>query len=154
LSVFLLVVIAVALFGALLIVGLAVGLGQMVGKGATKQTGTTTGQRLAGQDILLSTEANCFGLESAGVTQTRGIGTLTLTATELVFVGAASRDVLVPRSSIIGVTEPNSHLGKTQATPLLHVRFRTPTGEDSVAWRVPDLSQWRHALQPANPLIG
>lgn len=104
-------------------------------------------QHFAGQDILLSTyKANCLGVESAGVLQVRGNGGLALTANELYFTGATGKELSIDRRSIMAVSEVRSHLAKTYFKPLLHVRYRTAEGEDSVAWLLPDLERWKAAL--------
>ena len=98
--------------------------------------------------------ANCFGLQSRGVTQARGNGVLALTDEVLWFsMAVPRRETEIPLSAITGVTTPKNHLYKTQGAPLLHVAFQTDNGPDAVAWRVADLPGWLAALRerlPAN----
>jgi len=89
-----------------------------------------------------------FGLQSKGVTQMRGNGVLALTRNELWFsmlVGGFS--LAVPLPSIVAVTLVRSHLGKTQGTKLLHVRFTVNGVEDAIAWRVPSPEAWVESLE-------
>jgi hypothetical protein len=102
-------------------------------------------QKLGRQQIvLLDQQANFFGLESAGVWQTRGNGCLALTREVVLFrQWVPERELSIPRASIIKTEAVRSHLGKTQFTSLLKIRFLNERGEeDSAAWRVGDLPPW------------
>lgn len=98
--------------------------------------------------VAIDEQANCFGVESAGVTQIRGNGCLAATADEVLFVRWLPRkEIRIPRDRIIGVERTSSQLGKTVGQPLLRVRFTDGQGRpDSVAWWVGDLSAWERTL--------
>jgi hypothetical protein len=108
-------------------------------------------RRLAGLGVLREADANSFGVESAGKRQVRGNGSLALTEEELVFAQwVPDRIVRIPRASIIEVTTPRSHLGKTMFRKLLKVTWETESGApDSIALLVRDLDAWVEAVQPA-----
>lgn len=102
-----------------------------------------------GHDVLVIDErANCYGVESEGVTQIRGNGCLALGRDTLLFrMWIPRKEIAIPRQRITAVERARSHLGKTQGRELLRVRFTTPEGtEDSVAWLVRDLPAWEAAL--------
>jgi len=116
-------------------------------------------RRLEGLRVLREADANSFGVESAGKGQVRGNGSLALTEEELVFAQwVPDRIVRIPRASIIQVTTPRSHLGKTMFRKLLKVTWETESGApDSIALLVRDLDAWVEAVQPATraePLSG
>lgn len=85
--------------------------------------------------------ANFFGQESRGKAQLRGNGTFVLTDTEIVFERWVPRaEFRIPFAAIQTVDTANAFLGKRIGRKLLHVRFRSETGDlDSMAWYVPDL---------------
>jgi hypothetical protein len=106
---------------------------------------------LAGLTVQRRSKANLFGMASAEATKVRGLGVLALTPDDLVFVQfVPDREVRVPRSSITSVTTSTSFLGTTQAKDLLVVAWSGSDGTDGdeAAWDVPDLPDWRAALQP------
>ena len=106
-------------------------------------------QRLGDTEIIAIDEsANCFGVESAGVTQIRGNGCLAATADELLFIMWIPRkEISIPRPWITAVERADSHLGKRIFRPLLRVRFKDDQNRmDSVAWAVRDLPAWEAAL--------
>lgn len=144
-------------FGVLVAVGLAVlALGLVVLLGLRwllrrlESAGQARALALAGSTppLLLEPRALCFGFKALGVTQVRGNGCLALTPDRLVFaMWVPARDFVIEREQIIQVDTARSHLGKTQFTALLRVRFRTPAGdEDVVAWRLKELAPWLNAL--------
>jgi hypothetical protein len=98
--------------------------------------------------VAIDESANCFGLESKGVTQIRGNGCLAATEDEVLFImWIPRREIRIPRAWITSVERAKSHLGKTRFRPLLLVRFTNTQGmADSVAWQVRDLSSWEAAL--------
>ena len=98
--------------------------------------------------VAIDNRANCFGLESAGVTQIRGNGCLAATNDEILFIMWIPRkEIRIPRSWITSVERAKSHLGKTVFRPLLLVRFTNDQGAaDAVAWLVRDLPAWEAAL--------
>jgi hypothetical protein len=105
-------------------------------------------RHFAGFALLREADANSFGVESAGVKQVRGNGSLALTEDELLFAQWAPNRVLrIPRSAIVHVTKTSSHLGKTVGRDLLKVVWSTELGQqDSVALWVRDLDGWLLAL--------
>ncbi|MEM7538788.1 MAG: hypothetical protein AAF639_41900 [Chloroflexota bacterium] len=109
-------------------------------------------QRYRKSDIVLNTQANCFGVQSAGLFQVRGNGIIVLTKDELYFNGISGLELIIPRRDILAVSRANSHLTRTVFRPLLHVRYRTPFGEDAVAWIVPDSAQWMSALRQSTEI--
>jgi hypothetical protein len=102
----------------------------------------------AGLELLRREDANSLGVESAGQWQVRGNGDLALTEDELLFAQwVPNRVVRIPRRSILEVTTPRSHLGKSVGRRLLKVAWSTETGErDSIALWVRDLDGWLAAL--------
>jgi hypothetical protein len=101
---------------------------------------------------MVDAGANCFGLESRGVTQNRGNGVLLLTPTELLFYPLASSTfVRIDRAAIVQVDLTRGHLGKQVGRDLLRVAFMDPSGAaDTVAWYVPTgAERWRSLLAPA-----
>ena len=112
--------------------------------------------RYPASEVLLSeTLAQSFGQQSKGRTQLRGSGALVLTGTELCFwIYVPVREHRIALQSVVAASLVGSHLGKTQGTPLLHVRFGSGAVEDSIAWRVPDPGAWKtkiDALLPFDP---
>jgi hypothetical protein len=97
---------------------------------------------------LRESDANSFGVESAGPWQVRGNGNLALTEEELLFAQwVPSRVLRVPRDAILEVTTARAHLGKTMGRKLLKVRWINEAGErDSIALWVKDLDGWLLAL--------
>lgn len=100
-----------------------------------------------GDVLRAETLAQSFGRQSKGVFQLRGSGALALTPTELFFsMYVLHRELRIPLSSITAVSLVRSHLGKTQFTDLLHVRFVVDGVDDAIAWRVPDPGAWKAQL--------
>ena len=97
---------------------------------------------------LRESDANSFGVESAGPWQVRGNGNLALTEEELLFAQWVPNRVLgVPRAAILEVTTARGHLGKTMGRKLLKVVWTNEAGErDSIALWVDDLNGWLAAL--------
>lgn len=105
----------------------------------------------AGRPMLrLGTQVNCFGRESLGATQARGNGFLALFADELVFVQwIPRRDITIRLDRIITVDTVMGFLGKTVGRDLLRVAWRDPESRDIAVWWVPDLDEWRAAIDAA-----
>lgn len=102
----------------------------------------------AGEVLLEQTLAQSFGEESRGVAQLRGSGALALTASELWFVMyVTNRELRIPIADVRAVSLVRSHLGKTQFTDLLHVRYTSGGTEDAIAWRLPDPKVWKEKLE-------
>ncbi len=99
--------------------------------------------------LLLDERANCFGLESEGLSQIRGNGVLALTPGEVYFLmWLPKKEVRIPVSAITGVETTRTHLGKSKGKLLLKVKFKNRMGEDdSAAWLVSDLQEWKQKLQ-------
>lgn len=102
----------------------------------------------AGLTLLREDDANSFGVESAGVRQVRGNGSLALTKHELLFAQwVPNRLLRISRDSIVEVETVRSHLGKTIGRDLLKVAWATDLGtQDSIALWVGDLDGWLEAL--------
>ena len=114
------------------------------------------GEHFAGLTLLRENDANSFGVESGGVWQVRGNGTLALTKHELLFAQwAPNRLLRIPRRSIVEATTTRSHLGKTIGRDLLKVVWSTDLGtRDSIALWVGDLDGWLEALGSSRPALG
>ncbi|MBJ8348173.1 hypothetical protein [Antrihabitans sp. YC2-6] len=98
--------------------------------------------------------ANYFGLESRGVKQMRGNGTLVLTRNQLWFRRIGGNEALeIPLGAVVDADIASSHLGKRVGRPLLRVRFETTAGPDVVAWYVGDAEGWVGAIQQAKQLL-
>lgn len=106
-------------------------------------------RHFAGLTLLREGDANSFGVESGGVWQVRGNGSLALTKRELLLAQwVPNRLLRIPRRSIIEVTTTRSHLGKTIGRDLLKVVWTTELGtQDSIALQVRDLDGWLEALR-------
>ncbi len=107
---------------------------------------------LEDETLLAATRhANCFGLESLGMTQTRGNGILALTQTRLAFgMLVPRRFILVPLERIQNVESVRWHLGKGRLKPLVKVTFLTENNKvDSVAWLLGDTSRWIEQIKNA-----
>lgn len=95
----------------------------------------------------LSAQANFFGQASAGKTQVRGLGTLVLTPSELVFVQLMpAREAHIPRTSITAARTTRHFLGKTQGRDLLVVMWNANGIDDAAAFDVADIETWRAKL--------
>lgn len=101
----------------------------------------------AGEVILSDPAANFFGLESKGSAQVRGNGALALTADHLWFsLLTPQTEITIPLADVLEVSLVEGHLGKTMASPLVHVRFRAADGEDAAAWLVRDPERWQREI--------
>lgn len=98
--------------------------------------------------MLRESDANSFGVESGGVWQVRGNGSLALSKRELLFAQwVPNRLLRISRGSIVEATMVRSHLGKTIRRDLLKVVWTTELGtQDSIALWVADLDGWLEAL--------
>jgi len=101
---------------------------------------------LRGETIILRDPgASFFGLGSRGKGQTRGNGLLILTDRQLWFhMWLPARELAIPRESIVSVTTPRSHLGKSVGAPLLAVHL---DDGDTAAWCLRGVEEWRGALR-------
>jgi len=95
--------------------------------------------------------ASFFGQKSRGATQMRGIGSLILTDSDLVFeMWVPNTEFRVPLRSIQTLENPTWFLGKSRFTPLLMVVYTNEQGTtDAMAWQVPDLSDWMRRINEA-----
>ena len=92
--------------------------------------------------------ANCFGLESRGVTQARGNGALVLTRERLhFFMFLPRREFVAPLDAITEVSLTHSHLGKATVFDLLKVRFTADGKPDSLAWYLADPRAWKARIE-------
>lgn len=99
---------------------------------------------------LIDATANFWGLESRGVTQMRGNGTLILTDSELIFQQwVTNKEFRVPLNAIQSIETPTSFLGKTQGVKILKINFTNEGRPDAIAWRVRDLNGLLQALEGA-----
>ena len=141
----------VLLVVGLVVVILAIVFGTLrfvVGK-VRKASAEKISARFGSEEVVRSDAmANFFGLESKGAAQVRGNGALVLTPTLLWFSRAGSSEPLeIPRAAIRDVDLVSSHLGKSIGRKLLHVRFETEQGSDSVAWWTKDVEGWKEILR-------
>jgi hypothetical protein len=105
--------------------------------------------RVAAVDPTHSEPASLVGVASEGKLQTRGVGTLAVGDTHLVFVQLLpERDVLVPRDAITSTRATRHFLGKTTGSDLLVVTWDVQGMTDAVALAVPDVEGWRARLTP------
>jgi hypothetical protein len=100
--------------------------------------------------VLQDLKALSFGLESKGVTQSRGNGALVLTGKDLAwFQFTPDFDLRIPLDSITKVDAVKWHLGKSLGKEVLFVAFTNNGKPDSMAWNVMDLAGWRAKLETA-----
>ena len=108
--------------------------------------------RLAELDVEQQAKGTFHGLASAGEGQVRRLGTLVLTADELVFIQFVPEgEVTIRRADITAADATTTFLGKTHDRELLVVSFTSdaagnPDGGDQGAWELPDVPAWRAAL--------
>lgn len=104
-------------------------------------------RRIAAVEPEHSEPATLVGVASEGKTQTRGVGTLALGASHLVFVQLMpERDVLIPRADITSARSTRHFLGKTTTSDLLLVTWDTHGMGDAIALALPDVDAWRERL--------
>ncbi len=100
--------------------------------------------------------AHFYGLESVGFFQMRGNGVLVMTADELYFLLALPRrEFRIPLETITSVSNPWSHLGKSNFCKLLRVDFSNGGKKDAIAWMVGrDVDAWTRAVEEARKAVG
>lgn len=104
-------------------------------------------RRIAATDPEHSAPANLVGVASEGKAQVRGLGTLVLGRTDLVFVQLMpEREVVVPRDIITSTRTTRHFLGKTTGSDLLVVTWDRDGLTDAAAFAVQDLEVWRDRL--------
>ena len=86
--------------------------------------------------------------ESHGYSQAQGMGYLVLTDDELCFdMVLLDRPLVIPNSSITGVTQTNRLLGVNPGRAMLKVEFKGSDGNpDSIAVTVKELEAWKKAI--------
>jgi hypothetical protein len=95
-----------------------------------------------------SEPASLVGLASEGKLQSRGVGTLAVGDSHLVFVQLVpEREILVPRDAITSSRATRHFLGKTTGTDLLVVTWDVSGLADAAAFAVPDVEEWRQRLE-------
>lgn len=112
---------------------------------ARKVTRTRADAALSGTPKLKTDNgANFFGLESKGMGQIRGNGTLTLTPDTLhFFMAVPANHFEIPLARIQEISHPNSHCGKGCIVPLLKITFTTEQGStDSIAFALRNSKGW------------
>ena len=133
----------------IVIAGLLLGLlaFALVGLLRVRSLRTRHRERLATVAPTLSEPASLLGVASEGRLQTRGMGTLALGETHLLFVQLLpERDVLVPRDAITSTRATRHFLGKTTGADLLLVTWDVDGLTDAAAFSVPDVDAWRDRL--------
>ena len=113
-------------------------------------------KRFQGKKIILQHNfAHFYGLESLGHFQAKGNGVLAMTKEELYFLKALPRrEFKVPVKTITGISNPRSHLGKTNVAKLLRVDFIIDGRQDAIAWMVGgDVEKWTRAVQDARKAL-
>jgi hypothetical protein len=104
-------------------------------------------ERVATVEPQHSEPASLLGVASEGRLQTRGVGTLALGDTHLLFAQLLpERDVLVPRDAITSTRATRHFLGKTTGADLLLVTWDVDGLSDAAAFSVPDVGAWRDRL--------
>lgn len=141
--------------GALGIIGLVIAiilgiLAVLVLIGASRIRGARNAYRArvaAVRPAELTAQANFFGQASAGKSQIRGLGTLVLTADEVVFVQLMpAKELRVERSAITSTRVTRHFLGKTQGRDLLVIMWEVNGMGDAAAFDTPDISEWTSRL--------
>jgi hypothetical protein len=98
--------------------------------------------------IGATTKANFFGERSKGGKQARGNGALVLTKDEVYFIRAVPfKEYVIPLQSIIEVSLPNSFNGKSIASKLLSIQYKTDSKPDAMAWAIKNPESWKKALE-------
>ncbi|MET1036812.1 MAG: hypothetical protein ABW075_00975 [Aeromicrobium sp.] len=134
-----LIVLAVLLLGALALVGAAVF--------RFRSMRARHRRRIAAVEPEHSEPASLVGVASEGKAQTRGVGTLAVGATHLIFVQLLpEREILIPRADITSTRATRHFLGKTAEHDLLLVTWDTHGMSDAIALATADVGAWRDRL--------
>ncbi len=136
-----------SIFASVVVVACLLQLG--LHKGIKTQTLKLVAKRYPAERIVLADYlANCFGLQSAGVWQTRGIGGLVLTSECLhFFMLLPNKEFRIPLREITKMTIAKSHLGKATPFDLLKVTFNKDGMEDSIAWLIKNPRNWISTIE-------
>ncbi|WP_375003680.1 hypothetical protein [Aeromicrobium sp. CTD01-1L150] len=103
--------------------------------------------RLATISPTHSGPAAIFGLASDGKNQTRGIGTLAMSDTRLLFVQLVpDREIEVPREDITSVQRSRQFMGSTATRDLIIVTWERQGMGDAAAFSADDLEGWLSRL--------
>lgn len=99
--------------------------------------------------ILITSGANFFGQESAGLMQIRGNGFLVLTKDKLYFELILPKKIIeIPLEKIERIEESRSYLGKTAVSKLMKIIYRNESNiMDSCAWLVRHRKEWINKLE-------
>jgi len=102
---------------------------------------------------LVCPNANFLGIQSSGLKQLRGNGTLVLLSDKIYFLmWVPRRECEIPLGSITRVEIAKSHLGKSFFRPLVKVHFTNSNGDsDSAAWLTDDAEKWRAQIESCIP---
>ncbi|MGJ9412244.1 hypothetical protein ACHAAC_06005 [Aeromicrobium sp. CF4.19] len=104
--------------------------------------------RLATIGPLHSEPARLFGVASDGRTQTRGVGTLAVSHTDVLFVQLVpERDLWFALADVTSVRSTPHFMGKQASRDLLVVTWETNGLGDAAALDVADADAWRERLQ-------
>ena len=113
--------------------------------------------RFKGRKVFgVTSGANFFGRQSAGMAQVRGNGVLVLAEGELYFeMLAPKKSLSIPFTALRSVETVRSFLGKTRGRSLLKVDFENDQGEpDAAAWLIGKHKHWKDALQKVIEMEG
>jgi len=104
----------------------------------------------------VTSSANFFGRQSAGLAQVRGNGVLVLADGELYFeMWTPKKSLSIPFSAIKSVETVRSFLGKTKGRSLLKLDFENDQGEpDAAAWLIGKHKHWKDALEKVIQMEG
>lgn len=99
--------------------------------------------------LLIASDANFFGQNSAGFKQIKGNGTLVLTKEKLYFELLLPKKVIeIPLKKIERIEEDRSHLGKTTGSKLMKIIYRNESGSiDCCAWLVRNRKAWFNQIE-------
>ncbi|GAA2069436.1 hypothetical protein GCM10009821_02360 [Aeromicrobium halocynthiae] len=104
-------------------------------------------ERLAVIAPTHSAPAALFGLASDGAHQTRGVGTVAMSDTQLMFVQLVpDREVLIERNDITSVQLTRTFMGSTATRDLVVLTWEANGLGDAVALSMDDADGWRSRL--------
>lgn len=122
-------------------------IGVVLVRGRARSARDEIPRRLGTDRSALASNARLIGVQSRGLGQMRGTGTLALTSGELVFLmWVPRRELRIPRQAIESVATGHGVAGKRIGGKALHVRWRSSEGVDEAAWQVKNLDAWLEAL--------
>jgi len=106
-------------------------------------------KRYEARALLVSENANLFGIESKGIKQIKGNGVLILTDNSLFFgMWTPKREFEIPIKRITRIEKVKNQLHRSILRNLLKVEFFDEDNQiDSVVWYVRDLDIWIENLQ-------